>query len=395
MMKRKIEIFDTTLRDGEQAAGTRLGPDEKVIIARQLADLGVDVIEAGFPCSSPKDREAVERISREVRGPVICGLTRAVAEDIDICGRALAHAPRSRIHTGLGVSDIHILNKFRDGRYGSTLDEKKERVIDMAVTAVTRASQYTDDIEFYAEDASRADKAFLFAVLEAVIDAGATVINIPDTTGYAIPEEYGALIGSINRAVTGTHNIVLSVHCHNDLGMAVANTLAAVVQGASQIEGTINGIGERAGNAALEEIIMALHTRHDVFSAATGINTRLLYRTSCLVADLLGLPIPANKAVTGKNAFAHSSGIHVDGVLKERGTYEIMKPEDIGIPQNRIILTARTGRAGLYHRLNQLGCSVRPEMLDDLYHRFVAIADTKQEVDDDDLRALCAQPVRV
>ena len=394
-MSEKVVVFDTTLRDGEQAAGSRLGVAEKVEIARQLARLGVDVIEAGFPCSSPQDFKAVQEIAREVREPVICGLTRAVIKDIDICGQALAHAARGRIHTGLGVSDIHIMGKFGADKYGSTLIDKREQTIAMAVAAVRHARRYTDDVEFYAEDAGRADRDYLVEVVTAVIDAGVTVINIPDTTGYTVPVEYGNLIAEISKRVPNIHRAMISVHCHNDLGMAVANTLAGVVAGARQVEATINGIGERAGNAALEEVVMALRTRRELFQADTGINSRELYRTSRLVADRLGMVLPANKAVVGDNAFAHSSGIHVDGFLKSRETYEIMKPEEIGFPESgKVVLTARTGRHGVKHRLEALGYTFSAEEMEQVYQRFLHVADKKREVFDEDLVAIVNDEIR-
>jgi 2-isopropylmalate synthase len=387
-MSEKVSIFDTTLRDGEQGAGTRLGAREKLEIAQQLARLKVDVIEAGFPLSSPGDFESVRLITEEVEGPIICGLSRAVAADIDECGKALAKAKRSRIHTGIGVSDIHIAGKFGDEKYGKTMAEKKTRVLQMSVDAVKRAKGYTDDVEFYTEDAGRAERTYLFEVIQAVIEAGVTVINVPDTTGYTIPEQFGALIRDIRASVPNIHQATISVHCHDDLGMAVSNTLAAVKNGARQVEGTINGIGERAGNAAIEEVVMAIRTRKDYFEIDTGIETREFYRTSRLVADMLGMTVPPNKAVVGSNAFAHSSGIHVDGVLKMRETYEIMKPEDVGFPQSRIVLTARTGRHGLKHRLEEMGYTLSPEELEKIYHRFLTVADKKQEVFDEDLAAI-------
>ncbi len=395
MSAQKVEIFDTTLRDGEQAAGSRLGVREKLEIARQLARLGVDIIEAGFPISSPKDFEAVSLIAQEIQGPVICGLSRAVAADIDAAGKALAKAKRSRIHTGLGVSDIHIAGKFGDKKYGKTLDEKKDKVIEMSVTAVKHARQYTDDVEFYTEDSGRADPEYLYRILEAVIDAGATVLNIPDTTGYAIPYEFGRLIASICERVPNIDKATISVHCHDDLGMAVANSLAGVRNGARQVECTINGVGERAGNAAMEEVVMAIRTRQDFFDIDTGINSREFCRISRMVADMLGFIVPANKAVVGANAFAHSSGIHVDGVLKKRETYEIMKPEDVGSPKSRVILTARTGRHGLRHRLEEIGYSLSDEELEHVYERFLVIADKKKEVFDEDLAAIISDEVRL
>ncbi len=389
-----VEIFDTTLRDGEQAAGSRLGVREKLEIARQLARLGVDIIEAGFPISSPKDFEAVELICREIEGPVICGLSRAIASDIDACGKALAKANRSRIHTGLGVSDIHIAGKFSDDKYGKTLEEKKAKAIEMAIAAVKHARQYTDEVEFYTEDSGRAEKEYLYEMLEAVIDAGATVLNIPDTTGYAIPYEFGQLIRNIQEKVPNIDKAIISVHCHDDLGMAVANSLAGVRNGAKQVECTINGVGERAGNAAMEEVVMAIRTRQDFYNVDTCINTREFYRTSRMVSDMLGCIVPANKAVVGSNAFAHSSGIHVDGVLKKRETYEIMKPEDVGSPKSRVVLTARTGRHGLRHRLEEMGYELSKEELDHVYERFLIIADKKKEVFDEDIAAIISDEVR-
>jgi len=388
MQKKTLMVFDTTLRDGEQAAGSRLGIQSKLRIARQLEKLNVDVIEAGFPISSPEDFKAVQTISKEIRGPVICGLTRAIPKDIDVCAEALADARRSRIHTGIGVSDIHISGKFRDNKYGRTMIEKRKKIIEMSVKAVAHASKYTNDIEFYAEDSGRADKKFLFEMVKAVIDAGATVVNIPDTTGYAIPEQFGELIYEIMSNVTNIDKAVISVHCHNDLGMSVANSLAAIKNGAGQVEGTINGIGERAGNAALEEVIMAIKTRPNYFNIDSNIVTNELYRASRIVADSFAMPIPPNKAVVGKNAFCHSSGIHVDGFLKERETYEIMKPEDVGFPKSKVILTARTGRHGVKHRLEELGFTFTKDELEQVYQRFLSVADKKLEVYDDDLQAI-------
>ena len=396
MSEEKIIIFDTTLRDGEQAAGTRLGAREKLEIARQLARLKVDVIEAGFPTSSPEEFEAVRLIAEKVDGPTICGLSRAVAEDIDLCGEALAKAKRSRIHTGIGVSEIHIAGKFADDKYGRTMGEKQSTILKMAVEAVKNAAQYTDDVEFYAEDSGRADRSYLYEILEAVIEAGATVVNIPDTTGYAIPEQYGALIRDIRANVPNIAKATISVHCHDDLGMAVANSLAGVKNGARQIEGTINGVGERAGNAAIEEIVMAIHTRRDFFKEVqTGINTCEFYRTSRMVADMLGMPVPANKAVVGLNAFSHSSGIHVDGFLKKRETYEIMRPETVGFGESRVVLTARTGRHGLRHRLEEMGYTLTEQELDKTYQRFLEIADKKKEVFDEDIAAIISDEIHV
>jgi 2-isopropylmalate synthase len=387
-MPERVAVFDTTLRDGEQAAGTRLGSREKLMIARQLARLNVDVIEAGYPASSPEDFEAVQLLALEIEGPVICALSRAVPSDIEACGRALARARRPRIHTGIGVSDIHIMGKFRDERYGKSLAEKKRTMLEMAAAAVKLARSLADDVEFYAEDAGRAGPAYLFQMLEVAIEAGATVVNIPDTTGYAVPDQYGALIRSVREKVKNIGRATISVHCHDDLGLAVANTLCGVLNGARQIEGTINGIGERAGNAALEEAVMAIRTRRDYFGVDTGIDAREFQRTSRLVADMLGMPVPANKAVVGGNAFSHSSGIHVDGFLKERETYEIMRPEDVGIAESRVVLTARTGRHGLRDRLEKLGYTLSQEELNQAYQRFLTVADKKQEVFDEDLVAI-------
>ena len=394
MSTEKIMIFDTTLRDGEQAAGTRLDAREKLEIAQQLARLGVDIIEAGFPISSPEDFEAVKLIAAEVSGPTICGLSRAIADDIDQAGKALKKAKRSRIHTGLGISDIHITGKFSDDKYGKTLAKKKAKAIQMAVEAIKRARQYTDDVEFYGEDSGRAEKTYLYEILEAVIDAGATVLNIPDTTGYAIPSQFGALIAEIKVNVPNIDKATISVHCHDDLGMAVANSLAGIANGARQVEGTINGIGERAGNAAIEEVVMAIRTRRDFFDIDTNIKTSEFYRTSRMVSDMLGMPVPANKAVVGDNAFAHSSGIHVDGVLKKRETYEIMRPEDVGVPKSRVVLTARTGRHGLRHRLEQIGYKLTDNELENVYQRFLSIADKKKEVFDEDIAAIVGDEVR-
>ena len=384
----KVAVFDTTLRDGEQAAGTRLGSRDKLTIARQLAQLRVDVIEAGYPASSPEDFEAVQLISREIEGPAVCALSRAVPVDIEACGKALAKAKRPRIHTGIGASDIHIMGKFRDERYGTTLAAKRSTILRMAADAVKLAREHADDVEFYAEDSGRADPAYLIEMLEAAIDAGATVLNIPDTTGYAVPEHYGSLIRRIRESVRNIGRVTISVHCHNDLGLAVANTLSGLMNGARQVEGTINGIGERAGNASLEEVVMALRTRGDYFHVHTDVETRELHRTSRLVADLLGIPVPPNKAVVGGNAFSHSSGIHVDGFLKERETYEIMRPEDVGLGESRVVLTARTGRHGLKDRLKKLGYDVSKSELDQTYEKFLAVADKKQEVFDEDLIAI-------
>ncbi len=384
----KIAVFDTTLRDGEQAAGTRLGARDKITLARQLARLKVDIIEAGFPASSPEDFDAVKKIAQEIQGPTICALSRAVEADIESCGKALAKAAKPRIHTGIGVSDIHIMGKFRDDRYGKTLDAKKAKLITLAVDAVKRARNLVKDVQFYAEDAGRAEPLYLYQMLEAVIAAGATVVNIPDTTGYTVPEQYGALIAGIRDNVPNIAKATISVHCHDDLGLAVANSLAGIRNGARQVEGTINGIGERAGNAALEEVVMGVRTRADYYGLTTTVEPREFYRTSRMVADMLGMPVPANKAIIGANAFSHSSGIHVDGFLKDRQTYEIMLPADVGFGESKVVLTARTGRAGLRSRLEKLGYELSRPELDTLYQRFLTVADKKQEVLDEDLVAL-------
>ncbi len=391
----KVAVFDTTLRDGEQAAGARLGSREKLTLARQLERLNVDIIEAGYPSSSPDDFEAVRQIAAEVQGPIICALSRVVAEDIHACGRALEHAKRPRIHTGIGASDIHVLGKFRDEKYGRTLAEKRATILEMAVSAVKLAKTYVDDVQFYAEDAGRSEPAYLFQMLEAVIEAGATVVNIPDTTGYTVPEQYGALIRGIRTNVKGIDRVTISVHCHDDLGLAVSNALAGIQNGARQVEATLNGIGERAGNASLEEIVMAIRTRRDFFGVHTDVDAREFCRTSRMVSEMLGIPVPPNKAVVGSNAFAHSSGIHVDGVLKDRQTYEIMRPEDVGFSESRVVLTARTGRAGLRDRLERLGYSLAAEELNQVYQRFLTVADKKTEVFDEDLSALLHDELRL
>lgn len=374
----KIVIFDTTLRDGEQAAGSRLGAKEKLEIAHQLARLKVDVMEVGFPISSPEDFEAVQLISQEVEGPIITGLSRAVAADIDACGSALAKAKRPRIHTFIGTSPSHI----------AMMKKTPPQVLDMAIAAVERAKSFCDDVEFSPMDATRTELDYLCEVIEAAIEAGATTINVPDTVGYAFPKEFGDLIRDIFRRVPNIGQAVISVHCHNDLGMATANTLAAVENGARQAECTINGVGERAGNAALEEVVMMLRTRRDHFPVHTDIEAREFSRTSRLVADMLGMTIPPNKAVVGSSAFAHSSGIHQDGVLKERMTFEIMSPEDVGLEASQIVLTARSGRHALRHRLEEMGYELSAEELDKTYSRFLLVADKKQEVFDEDLSAI-------
>lgn len=383
----KVQIFDTTLRDGEQSPGAALTIHEKLRIARALQAMGVDIIEAGFPISSPGDFRAVKAIAEEIRDCVICGLTRARKEDIDVAAEALQGAARPRIHTGLGVSDTHLQYKLR-----MTRDQALER----GVWAVKYAKQFVEDVQYFTEDAGRADPEYLYRVLEAVIAAGATVINIPDTTGYTSPGEWGALIKGIMENVRGIEKVTVSVHCHNDLGMATANALAGVLNGARQVECTINGIGERAGNTSLEEVVMALRTRRDYYEVETGIDTTHIYPLSRLVSELTGIPVQPNKAIVGANAFAHSSGIHQDGVLKERTTYEIINPRDIGVPDSEIILSARSGRHGLRHRLEQLGYRITDqEHFDQIYQRFLEVADKRKIVSDRDLEAIVADQLKL
>ncbi|MCE5242524.1 MAG: 2-isopropylmalate synthase [Desulfobacteraceae bacterium] len=379
IMKRKIHIFDTTLRDGEQVPGAKLNKRQKIEIAQQLAKLGVDVIEAGFPCSSPEDLKAVQAISEQIKGPVIAGLARAVKEDIDIAWEAVKGAERRRIHVFLGSSDIHLQKKLRRDR---------ESALELAANAVRHAKKYCEDVEYSAEDALRTDFEYLCRVIEAAVKAGATVINVPDTVGYAIPEEFGERIRKLRERVPVLDGVILSVHCHNDLGLAVANSLAAIRNGANQVECTINGVGERAGNASLEEIVMALKTRSAIFQAHTDIRTEDIYRTSRMVSRLMNIPVQPNKAVVGSNAFAHSSGIHQDGILKDRSTYEIMKPEDVGIRQHKIVLTARSGRAALKHRLSEMGFTINPEQFERIYKRFLNVADRKKEISGQDLHSI-------
>ncbi len=375
MNKHNIQIFDTTLRDGEQVPGCQLNTDEKVLVAKALEELGVDVIEAGFPISSPGDYKSVEAISKAVKRPVICGLTRAVRADIDCAADALKFALHPRIHTGIGSSDIHINHKFRSTR---------EKVLSRGVDAVKYAKRFVDDIEFYAEDAGRADNVFLARMIEAVIYAGATVVNIPDTTGYCLPWEFGSKIKYLVDHVPNIHKAVISVHCHNDLGLSTANSIAGVVNGAGQIECTINGIGERAGNTSLEECVMILKSHHDL-KLETNIDTTKIFGVSRLVSKLMRMSVQPNKAIVGANAFAHSSGIHQDGFLKHRDTYEIINPADVGVESSSIVLTARSGRAALYFRLSQIGINISTEELDELYPVFLTEADRKRLINDDDL----------
>ena len=382
----QVMVFDTTLRDGEQSPGAALNVNEKVEIAHALEEMGVDILEAGFPISSPGDFRSVERISEEMRTCVVCGLTRANRKDIEVAAEALRPAARPRIHTGLGVSDVHVRHKLRTTR---------DDALAMGVDAVRYAKRFVEDVQYYTEDAGRADPEYLYRVLEAVIAAGATVVNIPDTTGYSTPDEFGALIRGIVEHVPNIDKAVISVHCHDDLGMATANTLAAVRSGARQVEVTMNGIGERAGNCSLEEVVMALRTRRDLYHLDTGVDARRIYPISRLVSQLTGIAIQPNKAVVGTNAFAHSSGIHQDGVLKERTTYEIMNPRDVGVPDSEIVLSARSGRAGLRHRLAELGYTFEEEQFEKVYERFLKVADKKKTVDTRDLEAIIADEVQV
>lgn len=384
MENNRVIIFDTTLRDGEQVPGCQLNTVEKIEVARALEALGVDVIEAGFPVSSPGDFNSVVEISKAVRNPVICALTRAVKKDIEVAADALKYAERKRIHTGIGTSPYHIQYKIKT---------TPEEIIRRAVDAVKYARKFVDDVEFYAEDAGRSDNAYLAEVIEAVIKAGATVVNIPDTTGYCLPEEYGAKIRYLIENVPNIDRAVISTHCHNDLGMATANTMMGIINGARQVEVTINGIGERAGNTSLEEIAMIIKSHHDL-NLTTGINPRLIFSTSRLVSTLMSMPVQANKAIVGRNAFSHSSGIHQDGVLKNRENYEIIDPKEVGIRESSIILTARSGRAALNHRLDLLGINLGKEELDEIYHRFLILADKKKEINDEDIKILSGEVFR-
>ncbi len=373
-MSEKIHIFDTTLRDGEQVPGCQLDTSEKVIIARQLELLGVDVIEAGFPISSPGDFRSVVEISKAVTHPIICALTRSVQKDIDVAAEALKYAKRGRIHTGIGVSDYHVKYKFNATR---------EEIIERAVAAVKYARNYIDDVEFFAEDAGRADNVYLAQVVEAVIAAGATVVNIPDTTGYCLPADYAAKIRFLKENVSNIDQAIISVHCHNDLGMATANSIAGIQNGARQVEVTMNGIGERAGNTSLEEVAMIIKTHDMPFH--TDIQSNKIYHLSQMVSRMMNMPIQPNKAIVGRNAYAHSSGIHQDGFLKNRENYEIIAPEDVGFPDSSIILTARSGKAALRHHLERLGYYPEQKVLVEVYERFLVMADAKKDVCDEDL----------
>ena len=378
MSDNRVQIFDTTLRDGEQVPGCKLNTDQKLVIAEQLDNLGVDIIEAGFPVSSPGDFKSVEAISKIVKNATVCGLTRSVENDIKVAAEALKHAKTARIHTGIGTSDSHIQHKFKSNR---------DAIIERAVKAVSYAKSFVEDVEFYAEDAGRTDNDYLARVCEEVIKAGATVLNIPDTTGYCLPHEYGAKIKYLKENVKGIHKAILSCHCHNDLGLATANSIEGVINGARQIECTINGIGERAGNTALEEVVMILK-QHPYLNLDTGIETEMLYGISQLVSDSMGIYTQPNKAIVGANAFAHSSGIHQDGVIKNRETYEIIDPKDVGVTESAIVLTARSGRAALAYRAKNIGYELTKLQLDEIYVDFLNFADNKKEVDDNDIHQI-------
>jgi len=378
MSKELVQIFDTTLRDGEQVPGCKLDAPQKLEIAARLDELGVDVIEAGFPVSSPGDFKAVAQVAALVKNATVCGLTRSVQKDIEVAAEALKAAKRPRIHTGIGTSDSHIKYKFNATR---------EQIIERAVSAVSYAKTFVEDVEFYAEDAGRTDNEYLARVCEAVIKAGATVLNIPDTTGYCLPAEYGAKIKYLKENVKGIEKAILSCHCHNDLGLATANSIEGVINGARQIECTINGIGERAGNTSLEEVVMVLR-QHPHLNLDSRVNSRLLYSTSQMVSHHMGMIVQPNKAIVGANAFAHSSGIHQDGVIKNRETYEIIDPADVGVNASSIILTARSGRAALAYRAKLVGYELTKTQLDIVYEQFLMFADRKKEILDDDLHEI-------
>ena len=380
-MSNQVYIFDTTLRDGEQVPGCKLNTTEKIQIARALEELGVDIIEAGFPISSPGDFESVVAISKAVKNPTICALSRAVEKDIQRAGEALQYAKRGRIHTGIGTSDQHIFNK---------LNSTREQIIERGVAAVKFAKKFVEDVEFYAEDAGRTENEYLARVIEAVINAGATVVNIPDTTGFCLPEIYGAKIRYLMENVPNIHKAVISSHCHNDLGLATANSISAVQNGARQIECTINGIGERAGNTSLEEVVMIMK-KHPKIDLHTNINTKLLYPISKLVSETMNMVVQPNKAIVGSNAFSHSSGIHQDGVIKNRENYEIIAPEEVGVAANSIVLTARSGRAALRYRFKALGIDIQADEMEQVYENFLAKADTVKEVKDADLKEIYAK----
>jgi len=378
MNKEKVQIFDTTLRDGEQVPGCKLDTTQKLIIASRLDEMGVDIIEAGFPVSSPGDFLSVSEISKIVKNATVCGLTRAVKNDIEVAASALQYALKPRIHTGIGTSDSHIIHK---------LNTTREDIIYRAKSAVAYAKTFVEDVEFYAEDAGRTDNAFLAKVCEEVIKSGATVLNIPDTTGYCLPEEYGAKIKYLKENVKGIDNVIVSCHCHNDLGMATANSIAGAINGARQIECTINGIGERAGNTALEEVVM-IFKQHPYLNLYTSIDSKQLNEMSRLVSDSMGMMVQPNKAIVGANAFSHSSGIHQDGVIKNRATYEIIDPLDVGVNESSIVLTARSGRAALAYRAKKVGYELTKMQLDIAYSEFLKFADIKKEVIDDDIHQI-------
>ncbi len=377
-MKQRVYIFDTTLRDGEQVPGCQLSTIEKIEVAKELDNLGVDIIEAGFPISSPGDLQSIIEVSKVVRRPVICALSRAIKEDIDAAAESLQFAKHKRIHTFISSSDVHIKYQFKSTR---------EKIMEQGIEAIKYAKKFTEDIEFSAMDAGRSDNAFLAKFIEAAIKAGATTVNIPDTTGYCLPDEFGAKIKYLFENVKGIDKVIVSVHCHNDLGLATANSIAAVQNGARQIEVTVNGVGERAGNTSLEEAVMILKTRENL-NVTTNINTKKIYPTSRLVSQLMRMPVQANKAIVGRNAFAHSSGIHQNGVLKNRLNYEVMDPKDVGIQTSSLILTARSGRSALRHHLERLGYKVSQKKLDETYKRFLLLADKKKDINDEDLRIL-------
>jgi 2-isopropylmalate synthase len=374
----KIIIFDTTLRDGEQVPGCKLNTTEKIELALKLEDLGVDVLEAGFPISSPGDFNSVDQIAKAVKNATVCALSRAVQKDIEVAAQALKNAKRPRIHTGIGTSDFHIKSKFNSTR---------EEILKRAVQCVTWAKNFTDDVEFYAEDAGRTDNEYLAKVIEAVIKAGATTVNIPDTTGYCLPHQYGEKIAFLKNNVSNIDKAVISCHCHNDLGLATANSIAGAISGARQIECTINGLGERAGNTSLEEVVMVIK-QHKSLNFFTNINSTKLYPMSRLVSETMGMPVQPNKAIVGSNAFSHSSGIHQDGFLKDSLTYEIMNPEEVGVDSSKIVLTARSGRSALAYRFQKLGFQFYKSDVDVLYDRFLKVADHKKVVEDDDLSEL-------
>lgn len=380
-MKRQIFVFDTTLRDGEQVPGCQLNTIEKIEVAQALESLGVDIIEAGFPISSPGDLKSIIEVSKVVRKPVICALARAIKGDIDAAVASLEKAKRKRIHTFISSSDIHIKYQFKSTR---------EKILEQGIEAVKYGKKFTEDVEFSAMDAGRTENEFLARFIEAAIKAGATTVNIPDTTGYCLPDEFGTKIKYLFANVKGIDKVVVSVHCHNDLGLATANTIASVINGATQIEVTVNGLGERAGNTALEEAVMIIKTRQDL-NAQTNIATEKIAQTSRLVSRLMRMPVQANKAIVGRNAFAHSSGIHQNGVLKNRLNYEIIRPKDVGISTSQLILTARSGRSALRHHLERLGYKISQEKLDSLYQKFLEFADKKKDINDDDLHVLMGQ----